>query len=93
MKWKLVPVEPTEDMREVGATTALYCEAVDVCGHVEECVYTEMLAYAPNSLDDAELVERVARALAEEFDGGDGYGWETFIPEARAAIAAIKGEG
>ncbi len=86
--WKLVPVEPTEEM--VGA----------VAGARIEFIWSYVLAAAPTP-DDA-AIERVARALfssvceqtgSTEEEGTliSGDDWHQYLPEARAAIHAMEG--
>ena len=62
MTWKIVPVNPTEDM-----LAANHCE----CGNAEErdgyivTDYQSMLNVSPNPLEDDDLIERCARAVAD----------------------------
>ena len=37
-----------------------------------------------------DMIEKVARAIAEEYSGVSDYDWTGFIGEARAAIAALR---
>lgn len=62
MTWRIVPVNPTEDMLD-----ANHCE----CGNAEErdgyiiTDYQSMLNASPNPLEDDDLIERCARAVAD----------------------------
>jgi hypothetical protein len=91
-RYAIVPVEATEEMALGYAQACVEDSAFD--GPSETAVWQNMLTAAPNPLEDAELVERVAMAL-------DPFAFETsFAPQdreparvkARAAIAAIGGK-
>jgi hypothetical protein len=68
MKWKLVPVKPTDKMCEAGEGFNIRCGCAN-CDHtVHQCVaagYKNMLDATPDDpSNDEELVEKVSRALA-----------------------------
>lgn len=88
MKWKLVPVEPTEDMLFQGQGY------IDCEGRQASVVFQAMLYAVPNPLDDAELVELVARILATPnmTPATLEMSWRIYVHDARAAIAAIGGK-
>lgn len=97
MKWKLVPVEPTPEMVDHGQGY------IDCDGKKAEVVFRSMCVKAPAPLDDAELVERVARVIDPKSWTDDlpiptrtrvvsfHAGRLTSIKKARAAIAAMTG--
>lgn len=87
MKWKLVPVaaDMTDDIAEAIALEA------KCCGGIAHTIYVKALAAAPNALDDAELVGRVAAVLdyPSVYMGGPSEG---NMRRARAVIAAMGGK-
>lgn len=100
-EYKLVPVEPTPEMLEAAFGSINYCEP-DPSEHAGR-VYSAMLSAAPSPDGVEDEVERVARALCEANGGepsqdvswvaDDGRRldpWETFLSQARAAIAAMR---
>jgi hypothetical protein len=94
-RYAIVPVEATEEMALGYAQACVEDSAFD--GPSETAVWQNMLTAAPNPLEDAELVERVARAIYAEYEKiprsyrGQMNG---LIADdlARAAIAAIGGK-
>lgn len=68
MKWKLVPAEPTEAM-EASVKEAVSPSWATPC--LFKHMYRAMVAAAPSTADDDELVERVAREIALE--NGDDF--------------------
>lgn len=98
MKWKLAPIEPANEMLDAAMefTQRAHLGGVYHWSNYVTDIYQVMLSAAPNPLDDAELVERVARAIFLDETGGD---WETCSDymrractgQARAAIAAMMG--
>lgn len=85
--WKLQPVEPTKNMK-------------DACDHTPGpmtawMAWKVMTTAAPDPTDDAELVERVAKAIAEaagfETDFDDfADAFELEMEQARGALKAIQ---
>ena len=99
MKWKLVPVEPTREM--LVAACKLDLSYMPDHGSADRgAVYDSMLAASPSAADDAELVERLARAIAaddhvnlptplEPYNERSAIG--TYVTYARAALKAMEG--
>lgn len=87
MKWKLVPVEPTEAMVDHGQGY------IDCDGKKAEVVFRSMCVKAPNPLDDAEFMEMVARTLATPNMTPEALerSWRIYMPDARGVIEAIEG--
>lgn len=72
MKWKLTPAEPTPEMLSHGEYAADACYREDPCGKGAEHIYKDMLSAAPDPLEDAELVDRGARAIYDAIDPTSG---------------------
>ena len=96
--WKLVPVEPTETQRQSMYMAQHYDMSVinpDEWGAVDKS-YAAAVTNAPDPTDDAELVERVARAIYASAHGPRE--WEAahttlhslYLRDARAALKAIQ---
>lgn len=93
MKYLLVPIKPTEKMRSSVAFYPLNSKsAVDT-------VYVTFLLSAPDPLEDAELVERVAKVIYDDLEGyinnqdverQQKY-WERAQRLARNLLKAIEG--
>lgn len=80
MKWKLVPVEPTEAMVEVG----------EIWTWKASSIYDSMLAAAPSAADNEERVTQVARALHIKAAQSGFWSHENGLELARAAIKAME---
>ena len=84
-EWKLVPVEPTEEM-----VSANHCE----CGNAQErdwyiiTDYQSMPAAAPKASEDEALVERVALQL-QQWDWSNNT--VTAINRARVILKMLEG--
>jgi len=99
MKWRLTPAEPTPEMVRHGEYAADACYREDPCGKGAEHIYKDMLSAAPDPLEDAELVERVAVAVERELDIEEAVLADPLTKRrlkaqriARQVIAAMKGE-
>ena len=81
--WKLVPVEPTDEMRNYGQFAVS-----DTPGNGDAADgYCAMLSASPDPTTDEALVERVARVIAKMFNEEEH--WDLFRDEALAAIRAM----
>lgn len=90
MLWKLVPVDPTHEM--TGAILKPMEDRGDLLA-----IWELMLKGAPSAVDDPELVDRMARAMAKVIAKRHGAGhriedWmsDERLEEARAAILALE---
>lgn len=103
MKYRIVPVEPTDAMiRECQGDgpehpIIKYLTTAERSGPLFPlAMYRANLAAAPSAADDAELVERVARAMREASQflpvyGGEPATAERFRNICRAALKAMEG--
>ena len=80
-QWKLVPVEPTDEMVEAGW--------IDTEGVDPDDIYGSMLAAAPEP--PAEVVERIRDALMSSEAWSSFFGREDAGIMARAVLAALQG--
>jgi hypothetical protein len=100
-RWKLVPVEPTQEVvAEVNGDTLNSYDGRRIAGD-----YMDMLTAAPPAPDDAELVEGLARDMAarhyaERFKANINSeavqmnargNWQCYANEARAILAYLAG--
>lgn len=81
MKWKLVPVEPTE---------AMWRAANRVVPANPRKEWEAMLAAAPSATDDEELVERVALGIRHAEEWSEFWSPDDARKLARAAIKAME---
>ncbi len=89
MKWKLVPVEPTEEMED-----ALWVAMFEEPREVSPLAYagiTAMLAASPPASQDEELVEKVARAAYRAWDCHHAHAREEWREVARAVLKMLEG--
>jgi hypothetical protein len=98
MRWKLVPVEPTEEM--LSASAAIPC-CFTPGREYDAAVYRAMLSAAPAAPEapSDEVVERVARAIHHAQGGASLWvdemdAWKNHCRRlARAALAALRPDG
>lgn len=86
-KWKIVPVEATEEMEDAGEG---FCDHDGPCFCAEK-TYAAMLSAAPEP--DEELVERVAQAMSDDFvnweNGLGGFRKQLWLRRASKAVKEI----
>lgn len=81
MRWKLVPVEPTEEMLDA-------CDFVSGSWDDHEDVYSTAVAAAPKASQDEELVEKVAKAIMFDAESRGGI---SPMNAARAVLKMLEG--
>ena len=77
MRYKIVPVEPTEEMK------AIIRNEFDVYEN-EDALFQDLFAAAPKASEDEALVERVAKLLAM-------FQLQSFQDQAHAVLEMLEG--
>ncbi len=100
MKWKLVPVEPTDEMLTAGECTYWHCGGMSEPVCFGDGQYEKILAAAPDPTQDDALVAVIANAIffsvtkfkPDMDDEDDAYMvHHEYSDHALAVLAALKG--
>ena len=84
-EWKLVPVEPTEEM----ISAAQRDLDTPFFGDLE-IAYETMIAHTSDPTQDDAIALEIARALTEEANRNGR--WSSRLTQARAVLAVLKGD-